>query len=787
MFQLTPIVVFLFIAAIINFIVTYISWQRREAKRGAYFTFGMLGVTLWTLAAGFGYAAVPIPLKVFFATIEAWGYLFALPFFTLFAVSFAGHDDWLEKRWVKFLFFFIPTTSILLVTTNSLHGWVWQSFIQSTGNIVIFEHGPGFVWVFVTSNLMALTIIANLWAASRRGSEISRRQGRLLLYAMLVPLAANLMYHFGVGGVKGVDWTSVTFSITGLLFLHALYGTRLLDLVPIAREKLVDSLPDGMIVLDVQNRIVDINLTAVNMTGLSPEKLVGKNLTEVLPLSNFLFEQAAEQEIKTELEIGSVDKRYFDVLISPLQENNKTLAGRLVIFRDITHRKENELRLLQLTQAVEQSPASVLITDVEGNVEYVNPRFTRLTGYTLPEVLGKKTSVVKSGQTPDEVYRDMWHTIKSGQTWQGEFLNKKKNGDLYWENAVIAPVLGHDGQIINFIAIKEDISKRKQIQFELKISEERFRQLIMSAPDAIFGVDTHGNIVFANHEAANLLGYEDNELHGRNVEILVPESLRDTHALHREDFFSNLRTRSMGTGLELKARRKDGSEIPVEINLSHSNTELGQLVIAYMRDITERTLAEIALRNANQQLGSQLREIESLQESLREQAIRDPLTQLHNRRFLDETVELEFHHADRFSETLSIILLDIDYFKEINDRYGHTAGDACLVTLANLLQQHCRRSDITCRYGGEEFILVLPNTNTEGAEQHAEELRHLVENEVFTVDEHEIKFTISLGISSYPAHGADYRQIINKADEALYVSKRTGRNRVTVWSEPNVS
>lgn len=655
MYQVTLIVVLLFIATFINFIATYISWQRRRSKGGNYFALGMSGITFWTLAAALDYAAVSIPLKVFFATLEAWGYLFAFPFFTLFAISFAGHGGWLKKGWLKFLFIFIPFTNILLVTTNSLHGWIWQGFTQSTGNVVIFEHGPGFPWILITTNLMTLTIIVNLWDASRKGSEISRRQGRLLLYAILFPLAANLLYHFGIGGVKGVDWTSITFSITGLLFLRALYGSRLLDLVPIAREKLVDSLRDGMIVLDMQNRIVDVNIAGAKVIGISPEMLIGKDLTEVVPLAQSLFEQAPDHEINAELELGSKDKRYFDVLISPLRETHQMVAGRLIVFRDITHRKENELRLLQLTQGVEQSPTSVLITDLRGNIEYVNPRFTGLTGYTLPEVIGKKTSIVKSGQTPDEVYRDMWRTIKSGQTWQGEFLNKKKGGELYWEHAVIAPVLGQEGQILNFIAIKENI--------------------------------------------------------------------------------------------------------------------------------TERKLAEDALRNANQQLERQLREIEALQASLREQAIRDPLTNLFNRRFLNETIALEFHHAERFSETLSIIILDIDRFKTINDHYGHIAGDACLIGLANLLRQYCRKSDVVCRYGGEEFVLVLPDTNPDLAANHAEKLRLLVANEVFTIDAQEIKFTISLGISSYPMHGIDCDDIINKADEALYFSKRTGRNRVTIWSE----
>ncbi len=162
-----------------------------------------------------------------------------------------------------------------------------------------------------------------------------------------------------------------------------------------------------------------------------------------------------------------MNKRYFDVLISPLREESKKVIGRLIISREVTRLKENELRFLQLTQAVEQSPASVIITDLDGNIEYVNPQFSQLTGYTYEESIGKKTNIVKSGYTPEDVYRDMWQTILAGKSWRGEFLNKKKNGELYWEQAVMAPVLDNDGHILNFIAVKGRYHRKKRSRSEI--------------------------------------------------------------------------------------------------------------------------------------------------------------------------------------------------------------------------------------------------------------------------------------------------------------------------------
>ncbi len=541
MFEVTGIVVILTITTVINFLATYISWRRRKNRYGLFFALGMTGVTLWTLASAFDYAAVPIPLKVFFATIEAWGYKTAIPFFFLFALSFAGYGHWLENNWVKVLFILVPASNILLVSTNGLHGLFWTGFIQSSDNIVIFKHGPAFFWVQFNEYLMIFGIVATLWMAIRKGANITRQQGYLLLGATLFPLATNVVYNFLDVGMEGVDWTSITFSITGILFLRALYGTRLLDLVPIARDKLVSSLRDGMIALDMQNRIIDINQAAADTTQLPIEKLIGKTLAEVAPLSHSFLEQPPEQEFKTELEVDLSGKRYFDLLISPLRDGRKKLIGRLIIFRDITG--------------------------------------------------------------------------------------------------------------------------RKQIENALRISEERFRELVMSAPDAVFGINADGSIIFANHEASNLLGYENDELLGREVDMLVPSGMRDRHAGLRMGYFETPYTRMMGSGLDLTARRKDGVEVPVEISLSHSITETGPLVIAFMRDITERKLAEEKFSQVREQLMEQQRELAKLEE--RQRLARD----------LHDSVTQSINGMVLFTDTLAATLEknNIERARQIMDRLRESA------------------------------------------------------------------------------------------------------------------
>jgi sigma-B regulation protein RsbU (phosphoserine phosphatase) len=137
------------------------------------------------------------------------------------------------------------------------------------------------------------------------------------------------------------------------------------------------------------------------------------------------------------------------------------------------NRQEEELR--KLSRAVEQSPATVVITDTGGNIEYVNPKFTNLTGYSFAEALGKNPRILKSGEQPPEFYSDMWKAISAGDTWRGEFHNRKRNGDLYWESASISPILDDNGTVTHYIAVKEDITERKEAQEALFMSEEKLR------------------------------------------------------------------------------------------------------------------------------------------------------------------------------------------------------------------------------------------------------------------------------------------------------------------------
>jgi PAS domain S-box-containing protein len=244
---------------------------------------------------------------------------------------------------------------------------------------------------------------------------------------------------------------------------------------------------DGILVVDDNARIVSYNRRFVELWGL-PEVLVAQR--DDRPVLEFVTNTTADpeafiakvrdlysnkQEVSHE-EIVLKNGRVFDRYTSPMNGKDGRYYGRMWIFRDITERNNDESRLRQLTTAVEQSPSVIVITDRQGNIEYVNPAFTTATGYESAEVVGKNPRILKSGEMLSEGYRQLWNTILSGKEWRGEFHNKKKNGECYWEQATIGPIKNPDGSFDRFIAIKEVITERKEAQ-----AKERALYLISQA------------------------------------------------------------------------------------------------------------------------------------------------------------------------------------------------------------------------------------------------------------------------------------------------------------------
>lgn len=242
-------------------------------------------------------------------------------------------------------------------------------------------------------------------------------------------------------------------------------------------EEAVRQSPSSVVITDADGNIEYVNPKFEALTGYSLDEVRGKN-PRVL---NSGYRQPEETrrmwqtlltgttwrgEFRNKKKNG--DLYWESASISPLTDNSGQITHYMAIKEDITAQKEAEIELRKLTKAVEQSPASIVITNTDGDIEYVNPKFERLTGYTLREVEGKNPRILQSGEKSPEEYRDMWNVITSGGEWHGEFHNRKKSGELYWEYASISPVIDEKQRILYFLAVKEDVTAQKELEFSLR-------------------------------------------------------------------------------------------------------------------------------------------------------------------------------------------------------------------------------------------------------------------------------------------------------------------------------
>jgi len=752
-----------------------------------------------------------------------------------------------------------------------------------------------------------------------------------------------------------------------------------------------------------------------------------------------------------------------------MQDNHKTktqLISELFELRQLLSSLNGhnpiEDQLQKYKCAVEQNPTSIMITDTNGVIEYVNPMFTEITGYSFNEAVGQTPRLLKSGQTSAEEYATLWKTIKSGESWHGKFYNRKKNGDLYWETISISPVSSPQGVITHFVAIKEDVTYRTLVEETLEKERRLLRAVVDNIPDQIFVHDRDCRFVLNNLSDARVLGvndpsqlvgksdmdfyppelasryqandrlvmetdqpliveeepsvtaggqkrwvsaikvpFHDNQgqvvglvgiahdvtnrklaeeelFRSRQMLQLVVENIpmlafwKDSNLVYmgcnqafatqvglaspadivgktdfdlpwkayanqfREDDQRVIDSDTPKLGFEEPTLQPDSSQIwgrTNKIPLHDSNGKVIGLLVT-SEDITERRLAEQEIEKANEKLISWVSDLEirnqeanllrqmgdllqvsnereeyytiikeyipqlfpntsgalfiqnnsqssveamtvwgdalqsdssfapgdcwamrrgqiyhgngkkpglncrhikrpftgryievpmmasgemigvlhieegeetlpeetiedlahsladhlslslsnlKLRETLRIQSIRDALTGLFNRRYMEESLAREIPRAMRKNTPVGIIMLDIDHFRDFNNTYGHEAGDVVLREIGAQLQNQIRGEDITCRYGGEEFILILPEANHEVTVQRAEKIREAIKS--IRVEYHRQPLgviSVSLGVAIFPEHSSTVEGILEKADEALYMAKHNGRDRVEI-------
>ncbi len=302
-----------------------------------------------------------------------------------------------------------------------------------------------------------------------------------------------------------------------------------------------------------------------------------------------------------------------------------------------------------------------------------------------------------------------------------------------------------------------------------------------AAANAIVITDRAGTCIWVNPAFTLVSGYSSEEMVGQKLSKLKS-------GVQNEAFYRNLWQTILGGQVwhgDIVNKNKQGQLYIEEMTIAPVRNERGDIThfIAVKQDVTERKRTEVDLQDANRRLNFQMEEIQKLQEELQEQAIRDPLTGLYNRRFLEESLDRELAHARRDKRNICIAMIDVDNFKSFNDRYGHKVGDMILKSLGDILLANTRKSDVSCRYGGEEFVVVMPNATTEGARKRAHHWRKAFQLLQNSFNGQELQATISVGLASFPADGKDWETVLHAADEALYESKRRGKNRVTVYQE----
>ncbi|WP_406798008.1 MULTISPECIES: EAL domain-containing protein [Brevibacillus] len=419
--------------------------------------------------------------------------------------------------------------------------------------------------------------------------------------------------------------------------------------------------------------------------------------------------------------------------------------------------KDGELNMVvnelaDVKYALDQSTI-LAITDHKGIILRANEQFCRISKYERSELIGNDHRILNSGYHPKSFFKEMWSCIRSGQVWRGEIRNCAKDGSYYWVDTTIVPFKNQAGEIYQYLSIRSDITARKQMEDELKRSEEKYRIIAENTSDIISIINLDGEFLYLSpsHKRVWEHTVPDEEIH--NLFEWIVEDDRDIFAYAIQHAFSTRKEYMV----ECRINTQRNDVIWTESKINPIMDEEGNVtrLLLITRDVTDRKQSE---------------------ETIHHLAYHDALTDLPNRRMYVQQLSKEMMQAKRFQSSLAVLFLDLDRFKDVNDSFGHDVGDMLLIEASKRLQACLKPGDVVARLGGDEFTIMqnqLQDRNE--ATALAEQIMYQLQRP-FELEGHVFNVSCSIGIALYPQDGDNPEDLLKRADTALYTVKSRGKN-----------
>ncbi len=846
------------IASILSFVTAAMTWRRRSNPGNVSFSILMLSLCTWSFASIFESGAISPESKLFWSKWQYIGISSLPPLWLYFAAEFTNQKRFRERsRWFILI---IPAITLLMAFTNEYHHLLWSNIIMQRGplNLAIYVHGPWFYVHIVYSYLLLL--IGTYWLI--KGLLIFSRQKRkqviIIISGVIIGWISNVLYVFGFSPVVGLDLTPLSFTFIALVLSWNIFQFRLFDIVPIARDLLLDNLVDGVLVLDPEDIIVDINPAALRI--LKHEQIhspMGHSIWSVFNRNSLILEQLkGNKDFQAELRLIEDPPQYINLNGSSVFDEGHHFIGKVLVFHDITKRKLIEIKeqeQRELAEALADTAAAInstlhldeVLESILTNVGRVVPHDT--ANIALIEIDGMVRFVGIKGYekhgTQDIIPKleirveDIPNLKRMAETGE-PCINMDTDADPEWNRDIPgsswiksymgAPIMGK-GELLGFINLdadtpnffKEEYIPRLQVfanQAAVAIENAQlFSEVAESAEEMAILYEISSKVTERLDLESVIKTLFSKLKKVTSIDLFYVAILNETedtaifHMYQGDEEQIEFGPLSMVDQPSLTRYVLEKGKVVYIPDAHDDNSEFPHLNMVKAPGHDERSILGVPLTLGKEKLGAlflqaeqpnaynsdQIRLVETIAhqasvsvsnaqmfEKIQSMAILDTLTGVYNRRYFFEYAENEISRSQRYESEMSLIMLDIDHFKLVNDRLGHLVGDQTLKMIVDTCLGVLRKSDVMCRFGGEEFLVLLPETGQLDAMIAANRICQRIADQSLPTDSElgPVSVTVSIGVTQLKTKTETLQDLIGEADQAMYQAKETGRNRVCVYT-----